>query len=96
MKNENRLAPKTMTNSTPQVTDRVLDRAQQRSRSVSRRPSDAEQDGAEGADRGRLGRAEHAGIDAADGDQEQRDELPGLAHRGEPLAPAAALSPAGA
>ena len=50
-------------------------------------PDDAEHDGAEGADRGRFGRAEDAGIDAADGHQEQRQELPRAFHGGEPLAP---------
>ena len=52
----------------------------------------AEQDGAEGADRRGLGRAEDAGIDAADRHDEQNDELPWLAQGGEALAPGEAVA----
>src|SRR5262249_4153204 len=45
-----------------------------------------EQDGAEGADRRGFGRAEDAGIDAADRHDEQQQELPRLLERADALA----------
>ncbi len=51
----------------------------------------ANHDGAKGADRGSLVRAENPGIDAADGDSEQHHELPRVAQRAQPCAKAGRL-----
>ena len=75
MKDENRLAPMMMTNNSP-LTTTELSIARNRSRMVMRRPS-TQQNGPEGADRGRFGRAEDPRVDAADGHDEQRENCQG-------------------
>ncbi len=71
--------------------DRVLDGAQQIAQAHAA-AENAKNDGAEGADRGGLRRAENAGIDAADGHDEKCDELPRFAHGGDTFAPGVVLS----
>ena len=75
-------------------TDRAFDRLEQRGKRELA-ADHAENDGAERADRGRFGRAEYAGIDAANGHDEQREKLPRAFHGGEPLTPRHAFASRG-
>ena len=61
-------------------------------RQVHGAPGDGEQEGAEGADAGRLRRAEHTAVDAAHHEDEQGQHAPDIAQGAQPAGPVRALA----